>query len=204
MKKSQLNIFFCWQNLIKLYRHLICWRDLERVIRSSNKLHQWWQFWHMALFYRYISEYSEFCGSTQSISCVLSLSKYSFNNKKKCSTTTTELRNLAVSKTSSFFWLHCWIYPNIFVKMFSEVPVSPPDPIFGMNQSFNEDPNPAKVNLGIGAYRDDFGKPYVLEAVKQVNLCKMLFSTFQRLFFENFHSMCLWINEFHLLNYRSK
>jgi hypothetical protein len=51
---------------------------------------------------------------------------------------------------------------------FSKVPLAPPDPIFGLNQSFLEDKDPIKVNLGIGAYRDDNGKPYVLESVKQV------------------------------------
>ena len=31
---------------------------------------------------------------------------------------------------------------------------------------FKNDSNPKKVNLGVGAYRDDHGKPWVLPAVK--------------------------------------
>lgn len=30
------------------------------------------------------------------------------------------------------------------------------------------DPNPNKMNLGVGAYRDDTGKPYVLPSVRKV------------------------------------
>lgn len=48
-----------------------------------------------------------------------------------------------------------------------DVPMGPPDPILGLNEAFNADPNPDKVSLGVGAYRDDNGKPYVLDSVKQ-------------------------------------
>ena len=33
------------------------------------------------------------------------------------------------------------------------VPMAPPDPILGVAVAFNADPNPHKINLGIGAYR---------------------------------------------------
>lgn len=35
--------------------------------------------------------------------------------------------------------------------------------------AYKKDPNPKKINLGAGAYRDDNGKPYVLPSVKKVN-----------------------------------
>lgn len=41
----------------------------------------------------------------------------------------------------------------------------PPDPILGLVQQYKDDPNPRAVNLAQGAYRDDEGKPFVLEAV---------------------------------------
>ena len=46
------------------------------------------------------------------------------------------------------------------------VPLGPPDGILGLNQAFTADTNPRKVNLGVGAYRDDDGKPYILPSVK--------------------------------------
>jgi aspartate aminotransferase len=50
---------------------------------------------------------------------------------------------------------------------FEEVKLAPPDPILGINIAFNADQDPRKVNLGVGAYRTDDGKPYVLEVVKK-------------------------------------
>lgn len=45
--------------------------------------------------------------------------------------------------------------------------MAPPDPILGVTDAFKRDKNPNKINLGVGAYRTDDGKPYVLECVKQ-------------------------------------
>lgn len=47
------------------------------------------------------------------------------------------------------------------------VPQGPLDPIIGITEMFTKDPNPEKINLGAGAYRDDNGKPFVLPSVKQ-------------------------------------
>ena len=46
--------------------------------------------------------------------------------------------------------------------------MGPPDPILGVTEAFKRDTNPKKMNLGVGAYRDDNGKPYVLATVRQV------------------------------------
>ncbi|RHY51603.1 hypothetical protein DYB30_010415, partial [Aphanomyces astaci] len=45
------------------------------------------------------------------------------------------------------------------------VPMGPADPILGLTDKFNKDTDPRKVSLGVGAYRDDNGKPYVLPSV---------------------------------------
>jgi len=45
--------------------------------------------------------------------------------------------------------------------------MGPPDAILGLNVAFNSDNFPKKVNLGVGAYRDDNGKPYILECVRE-------------------------------------
>lgn len=45
--------------------------------------------------------------------------------------------------------------------------MGPPDAILGVTEAFKKDSNPKKINLGVGAYRDDNGKPYILPSVKQ-------------------------------------
>jgi aromatic-amino-acid transaminase len=51
------------------------------------------------------------------------------------------------------------------MSLFSAVELAPRDPILGLNEQFAADPNPAKVNLGVGVYFDDNGKLPVLACV---------------------------------------
>jgi aspartate aminotransferase len=51
-------------------------------------------------------------------------------------------------------------------SIWKDVPQGADDPILGLNQAFGSDPSPNKVSLGVGAYRDAEGKPYVLRAVR--------------------------------------
>jgi aspartate aminotransferase, mitochondrial len=44
--------------------------------------------------------------------------------------------------------------------------MAPPDPIIGLNEAYQKDDSPHKVIIGVGAYRDDTGKPYVLPSVR--------------------------------------
>lgn len=48
------------------------------------------------------------------------------------------------------------------------VPQAPEDPLFGLMAAYRADDFPEKVDLGIGAYRDDNAKPWVLPVVKKV------------------------------------
>ncbi len=50
----------------------------------------------------------------------------------------------------------------------SGIEMAPRDPILGVTEAFNADPNPKKVNLGVGVYYDDDGKVPVLECVRRV------------------------------------
>ncbi len=50
-------------------------------------------------------------------------------------------------------------------SLFATVEMAPRDPILGLNEQFNADPNPAKVNLGVGVYTDDQGKLPLLKCV---------------------------------------
>ena len=53
------------------------------------------------------------------------------------------------------------------MSLFAAVEMAPRDPILGLNEQFNADPNPNKVNLGVGVYYDDNGKLPLLECVQQ-------------------------------------
>ncbi|XP_055837145.1 aspartate aminotransferase, mitochondrial [Episyrphus balteatus] len=48
----------------------------------------------------------------------------------------------------------------------SDVKMGPPDAILGVTEAFKRDQNPKKINVGVGAYRDDNGKPFVLPSVR--------------------------------------
>ncbi|KAG8748674.1 Aspartate aminotransferase, cytoplasmic [Ceratobasidium sp. 414] len=50
---------------------------------------------------------------------------------------------------------------------FAKVPLAPPDSIFKLTAAYKADSYPQKVNLGVGAYRDDDSKPWVLPVVKK-------------------------------------
>ena len=50
--------------------------------------------------------------------------------------------------------------------LFNNIELLPPDALFGIKQRYGQDQRATKVDLGIGAYRDDNGKPWVLPSVK--------------------------------------
>lgn len=54
-----------------------------------------------------------------------------------------------------------------FIALFCDVPLAPPDPIFHLTTSYNQDSFEKKVNVGVGAYLDDNGWPFVLPSVKK-------------------------------------
>jgi aromatic-amino-acid transaminase len=51
--------------------------------------------------------------------------------------------------------------------LLSAIEMAPRDPILGVTEAFNNDPNPRKVNLGVGVYTDDAGKVPLLECVRR-------------------------------------
>ena len=52
------------------------------------------------------------------------------------------------------------------MSIFSTVEMAPRDPILGITEQFAADPNPKKVNLGVGVYYDDNGKLPLLKCVQ--------------------------------------
>ncbi|GMU92087.1 MAG: aromatic amino acid aminotransferase [Candidatus Hydrogenedentota bacterium] len=51
--------------------------------------------------------------------------------------------------------------------MFEVLDMAPPDPILGLSEAFKKDPNPNKINLGIGVYCDENGRTPVFHSVKK-------------------------------------
>ena len=49
----------------------------------------------------------------------------------------------------------------------ANIKLAPPDKILGLNEAFKADTAKTKVNLGVGAYRDDNGAPLVLRSVRE-------------------------------------
>mmetsp|Transcript_17389 Transcript_17389/g.69875 ORF Transcript_17389/g.69875 Transcript_17389/m.69875 type:complete len:440 (-) Transcript_17389:1056-2375(-) len=57
--------------------------------------------------------------------------------------------------------------PQAAMSAWAGVEAAPADPIIGLTQAFKDDPASPKVLLGVGAYRDDAGKPYVLPSIRE-------------------------------------
>ena len=53
------------------------------------------------------------------------------------------------------------------MSLFSAVEMAPRDPILGLNEAFNADPRPTKVNLGVGVYTNEDGRIPLLRAVAE-------------------------------------
>lgn len=52
-------------------------------------------------------------------------------------------------------------------SFFGHIKEAPPDPILSTTTNFKADPDKRKVSLGVGAYRTELGKPYVLPVIAQ-------------------------------------
>ena len=62
--------------------------------------------------------------------------------------------------------------------MFEKLELAPADPILGLTEAFKQDPNPNKINLGVGVYKDASGKTPVLAAVKAAEAAVSPFETY--------------------------
>lgn len=56
----------------------------------------------------------------------------------------------------------------------TDVPQAPPDVMFGLSAAYRADSDPRKVDLGVGAYRHEDGKPWILPAVRKVSIPRIL------------------------------
>ena len=51
--------------------------------------------------------------------------------------------------------------------MFDALPLAPPDAILGLGEAFKKDPNPQKINLSVGVFKDERGDTPILASVKE-------------------------------------
>jgi aspartate/tyrosine/aromatic aminotransferase len=51
--------------------------------------------------------------------------------------------------------------------MLDTLPLAPPDSILGLTEAFNKDPNPRKINLSVGVFKDERGTTPILACVKE-------------------------------------
>jgi len=54
--------------------------------------------------------------------------------------------------------------------MFEQLNLLPADPILGLNQTFQQDANPDKINLSVGVYQNAKGATPIFTAVKSAEL----------------------------------
>lgn len=51
--------------------------------------------------------------------------------------------------------------------MFEKIEMAPADPILGLNDAFKNDKSPAKINLGVGVFKNSNGETPILKSVKK-------------------------------------
>jgi aspartate/tyrosine/aromatic aminotransferase len=51
--------------------------------------------------------------------------------------------------------------------MFDTLPLAPPDSILGLGEAFQQDPNPRKINLSVGVFKNEKGQTPILSCVKE-------------------------------------
>ena len=59
------------------------------------------------------------------------------------------------------------------MSLFSAVEMAPRDPILGLNEAFNADTRPGKVNLGVGVYYNEEGRIPLLRAVIEAEKARL-------------------------------
>lgn len=59
------------------------------------------------------------------------------------------------------------LHKQTMSTLFEAVELAPRDPILGLNEQYNADERPGKVNLGVGVYYDDQGRVPLLKCVHQ-------------------------------------
>ena len=87
-----------------------------------------------------------------------------FRNKALSSPPPSSLRRLSSSPPPRKMSTNAAVSAGT-VSRLDSVPQAPPDPILGVSEAFRADTSPERLNLGVGAYRTEELKPWVLPVV---------------------------------------
>ena len=52
---------------------------------------------------------------------------------------------------------------------FAQIQDAPADPIYAIVSAYEADQSPKKVDLGVGAYRDEQARPWILPSIRKVH-----------------------------------
>ncbi|SCO38176.1 probable aspartate aminotransferase, cytoplasmic [Fusarium fujikuroi] len=106
----------------------------------------------------------------------LSTPRQTQSGSSTSSSSSTDNKTAPTSSSSSSISRLNSIVRHISLKMVSTtnfpaevVPQAPEDPLFGLARAYKADNSPNKIDLGIGAYRDENAKPWVLPVVKKAD-----------------------------------
>jgi hypothetical protein len=70
-----------------------------------------------------------------------------------------------ISQCGNYLWQQ---QLPLFLMSLFDTELAPPDAIFALTAGYKADTDPNKINLGVGAYRDNEGRPWVLPVVEKV------------------------------------
>lgn len=63
--------------------------------------------------------------------------------------------------------VHCFLFLNYFFSFWGKISLAQRDPIISINQLYQQDPNPNKINLSIGTYRTENYESYVFPSIRK-------------------------------------
>eukprot|EP00656_Telonema_subtile_P050310 TRINITY_DN6484_c0_g1_i2.p1 TRINITY_DN6484_c0_g1~~TRINITY_DN6484_c0_g1_i2.p1 ORF type:complete len:439 (-),score=147.80 TRINITY_DN6484_c0_g1_i2:69-1385(-) len=86
--------------------------------------------------------------------------------RDRVSTQSTGVHVYAMSSTRRINRIVSHLTPEPVASFTEAITAAPADAILGINQAFKKDTDPRKVNVCVGAYRTNEGKPYVLKCVQ--------------------------------------
>lgn len=93
-----------------------------------------------------------------------SSSSHIYNSSSPSTSSTVIARDRLLSISSHLMGSYS---PSVFTA--GVVPKAPEDPLFGLAKAFRLDKSDKKIDLGIGAYRDNNAKPWILPVVRKAD-----------------------------------
>jgi len=75
-------------------------------------------------------------------------------------------KSVVVASSTTIATAQRW-HSSSTISPWSNYEMAPSDPILGLTEQFHKDDFPQKVIVGVGSYRDDAGKPFVLPCVRE-------------------------------------